>query len=96
MVTPSALQIVERCALRTEAVAGTRARTTLIASRVSLSLGNANSTEEETMKIEPIPLDKSKTPEQRFNELGSKIMTTPKGDIDSRNKAWRNNKAKEK
>lgn len=39
------------------------------------------------MKVEPSTQSK-KPPEDRFKELGRKIMSVPKAEVDARDKAW--------
>ena len=45
------------------------------------------------MKDEPVPLT-AKSPKERFYELGHKIMTVPKEEVDARDKTWRARKRK--
>jgi hypothetical protein len=40
------------------------------------------------MKDEPVPLT-SKSPKERFYELGHKVMTVPKDEVEAREKKWR-------
>jgi hypothetical protein len=39
------------------------------------------------MKAQPAP-ERTKPPEDRFKELGRKIMSVPKAEVDARDKAW--------
>jgi hypothetical protein len=43
------------------------------------------------MKNEPIPLS-AKTPRERFTELGTKVLSVSKEEIEKREKAWRSKK----
>jgi len=45
------------------------------------------------MKDEPIRLS-AKSPKERFHELGSKLMTVPKDEIDALDKKWHQAKNK--
>jgi hypothetical protein len=40
------------------------------------------------MKVDPSSDTSRKSPEQRFAELGRKIMSVPKAEVDARDKAW--------
>jgi hypothetical protein len=47
------------------------------------------------MKDERLPLE-SKSPKARFQELGSKLLSVPKDEIDARDKKWRSQKQRKK
>ena len=47
------------------------------------------------MKDEPLPLS-ARSPRNRFFELGRKVMTVPKDEIDSREKAWQQTRRKKR
>ena len=43
------------------------------------------------MKDEQLPLE-AKSPKARFDELGSKLLSVPKDEIDARHKKWHESK----
>jgi hypothetical protein len=47
------------------------------------------------MKNEPLPLA-GKTPRERFTELGSKVLSVSKDEIEKREKEWRKARSKKK
>jgi hypothetical protein len=46
------------------------------------------------MKDDPRPETTAKSPKARFMELGAKIMSVPKAEIDARDKTWRTDKTR--
>jgi hypothetical protein len=47
------------------------------------------------MKSEPIPLS-AKSPRERFTELGTKVMSVSKEEIEKREKTWRAQRRRKK
>jgi hypothetical protein len=45
------------------------------------------------MKSEPLPLT-GKSPRERFNELGTKVLSVSKEEIEKREKEWKKNRRK--
>lgn len=40
----------------------------------------------------PLPVSQDKSPRERFVELGTKIMSVPKSELDARDKRWHSRK----
>jgi len=44
------------------------------------------------MKGDPVPIQPAKSPRERFMELGKKIMSASKDEVDAQDKKWRGRK----
>jgi hypothetical protein len=45
-------------------------------------------------KLIPKPVDETKPPRERFNQLASRVFSVPKSEIDKREKEWQSARKK--